>query len=309
MTIHRRTKMNLKIAPLIGVSTTVSSVAIAVPLALHESSQNKWNPNEFICSKYSKQEIANFRKQNEPKTEYVTFDMTRNSVSPKTLLTNHQKFLLLAQINQSSHELMQFVNHNKQNIKDVYKHVYNANSLDTQNNQVSCIDVAQNIQTLPEYLKSFSNNLKNKITHLQDSVSTLLSIDPKIVNSSLYQEIRYWFDINYYYSYGEDLNGLQNRLNNWLGVFQGIDQTGQNIDQSADAMEDTGNDVMHTIATISKILGSILEIAGFIGESIIQNILNSVNVAQQEWKGVTTHWLFGFIYVGSSVGKVAWWGA
>lgn len=145
---------------------------------------------------------------------------------------------------------------------------------------------------------------------LHDTVSTLLSFDCNTVHpSSLYQKIHRWFDINYYYSYGQDLNNLSNRLNWWLVLFDGIDQTGENIDQSSDAMEDTGREAMDGVAVISKVLGFILKLAGFIGEHIVQNLLNNINIAEQEWKGVATHWLFGFIYVGSSIGKVAWWGA
>ena len=275
----------------LGTFATLSIVsAVTTPILLSHKVNTKSNNQESI---------SQFTKQNLAKTEFVNYSMPNFKISNSN--NNYYNFLSKKLKNQALN-INNFIDKNKDKIEQIYKFVYSTSNKES--NNLSTIEIANRYKNLPNNLKNFANNFRYKIDGLKQMLYQHANR-----NLELWCDEWYWFDLNVYYNPSNVtsyINFLNYVKNDYLNPISSI---GSSSNQIASSLENEANEDADIASSLLKIFGCLLKIASSLGDSIINSMLNTLYVAQNNNEGATTHWLFGFIYVGTSLGNQEWWGA
>ena len=260
------------------------STVIVTPILLSNKKQNESKNID------NQQSINQFKKENFSKTEFVNYSM------PNFKISNSKK------INSQALNIHNFINQNKDKIEQIYKFIYlNSNK---QSNTLSAIEIANRYKELPNDLKTFANNFRYKVDDLKQML-----YQHSRSNLELWCDEWYWFDLNVYYNpsnVSSYINFLNYVKNDYLNPMSDASSFSSGL---ANSLQNEDNEDSDIAARLLKIYGCLLKIASSIGDGIINSMLNTLYVAQNNNEGATTHWLFGFIYVGTSLGNQEWWGA
>lgn len=193
---------------------------------------------------------------------------------------------------------VQFIHKNKDELTAIYKQIYQG-----------YVPGANNKETIMKNLKNLSEKDKNFVSLLQSKIGSTLLESELSYGISLYTiKWYYWFDTNVYYS----PDSTYQFVNYWeeyvLPIFQTTNNLGGSISEGIESLEGTG-ELGEDIGAVIEIFSTLFSVIGKLGCDICQDIINDFQNASYQGEGVTNHWLFGWIYVGSSIGKVSWWGA
>lgn len=192
---------------------------------------------------------------------------------------------------------MQFIYENNDKLTAIYKQIYQGYVPGANNKET----IMKNFKNLSEKDKSFVNILQNKIG------STLLESELGYGLSLYTIKWHYWFYTNVYYSPDSTYQFIDYWEDNVLPIFQNTDNLGESVSKTTESLEGTG-ELGEAIGSVLEIFSALFSVIGKLGSDICQNIVNDFQSAANQGEGVTNHWLFGWIYVGTSVGKVSWWG-
>lgn len=272
---------------------SISTVIVTPILLSNEKRQNE------IKNIDNQQSINQFKKENLSKTEFVNYSMPNFKILNSI---NKNKNQISNKINSQTLNIHRFINQNKDKIEQIYKFIYlNSNK---QSNNLSAMEIANRYKELPNDLKTFANNFRYKIDGLKQMLYQHSKRDLE-----LWCDEWYWFDLNVYYNpsnVSSYINFLNYIKNDYLNPMSDASSFSSNL---ANSLQDEDNEDSDIAASLLNIYGCLLKIASSIGDGIINSMLNTLYVAQNNNEGATTHWLFGFIYVGTSLGNNKWWGA
>lgn len=194
---------------------------------------------------------------------------------------------------------VQFIHKNKDELTAIYKQIYQGYVPGANNNE----------EKMMKNFKNLSEKDKNLIYLLQDKIGSILLGSESGYGLSLYETTwHYWFDTNVYYSPNTVSQFTVYLKSNILPNFQFLGNLAESLSEGAETLEGTG-EFGEDAAAVLYLISALLLLIQKAGPASCENLFNEFLDAANQGKGVTNHWLFGAFYVGSSIGKVSWWGA
>ena len=234
---------------------------------------------------------------NNCQTNAINVDHNKNQLN-KTNFTN-------SILNKQISNIKDFISINRNKIQEIYKFIYSSSSISNKSKILSTTEIKNRYKKLPNNLKTFVKNFSYKMNSLKQSIYN--SKKSNINDLNLWCDEWDFWTLNVYYDQSDVpnyINFLEYIKND---ILSSANVVGSISNKLANKFAEEDNEYSDIAASLLEIYGTLLKLVSKIGDDIINNMLNTLNIAQNNGEGCTTHWLFGFIYLGSSLGNNEWW--